>query len=101
MKIANVLVLLVVNVQGNHLRVRECGTWPAAFDNGLTETNPRCERTSPCPRGCRCIANGGALNAVGADYDGVIRLAAEKPDHMRRSFWAGAARHYCAPGAQQ
>ena len=58
MKIANVLVLLVVSVQGNHLRVRECGTFPAAFDNGLTETNPRCERISPCSQGCRHIADG-------------------------------------------
>ena len=33
-----------------------------------------------------------------ADYDGVIRLAAEKPDNMWRGCWAGAVRHYCAQG---
>lgn len=84
-------------MQGNHLRfmmrarVSLRGRWAVGAVAPVLITQP-------CQHGCRLIANGGALNSVSADYDGVIRMTLENPDPIRRGFWAGRARHYHACG---
>jgi len=91
------MVLLIVNVQGNHLLSWRCRHESAALKMGSRGWSPVL-KIEPCQHGCRYIANGGALKSTSAPYNGVIREASDNPHYVWRGFWAGAARHYPACG---
>ena len=74
MTIANVSTSFVKG-QCNHLRLKMREDL-AALKMAHGEESPVL-MNEPGQHGCRYIANDGALNSVGAAYNGVIRLALE------------------------